>query len=111
MTYAIDNDGRYPDDSPVWVWYPPSGPKGTYNPGRDHWAWLPGSILGQCGPDEWHVVLAQIIHADGWPQCHVVEASRALGCWRRWIGCPSDVANWDGPLRPLSGAAPVRLAK
>ena len=26
-------------------------------PPRDQWAWLPGSILSQCGPDEWHIVV------------------------------------------------------
>jgi hypothetical protein len=57
MTYAIENDGRFPDDSPVQVWYPPKGTVGTETPQRDEWAWLPGSILGQCGPDEWHVVV------------------------------------------------------
>jgi hypothetical protein len=56
MTYAIQNDGRFPDDSPVWVWYPPKRDMGAENPERD-WAWLPGSILGQCGSDEWHVVV------------------------------------------------------
>jgi hypothetical protein len=24
---------------------------------RDTWAWLPGSILSQCGRNEWHVVI------------------------------------------------------
>jgi hypothetical protein len=45
-----DNDGRFPDDSPVEVRYPRSK-QGD----RSKWPWLPGSILEQCGPDEWHV--------------------------------------------------------
>ncbi len=24
---------------------------------RSVWPWLPGSILGQCGPDEWYVCI------------------------------------------------------
>jgi hypothetical protein len=55
MTNETQNDGRFPDDSPVWVWYPPQAE--TNCPPRDKWAWLPGSILSQCGPDEWHIVV------------------------------------------------------
>jgi len=58
MTSDIENDGRFPDDSPVWVWYPPDGHATiATGPPRDQWAWLPGSILSQCGPDEWHIVV------------------------------------------------------
>ena len=48
-----DNDGRFPDGSLVKVRYPrtPNEEQGD----RCAWPWLPGSILGQCGPDEWHV--------------------------------------------------------
>jgi hypothetical protein len=56
MTYKINTESVSPflEDSPVLVWYPP--------PGADHqspetWAWLPGSILEQHGPDEWRVVV------------------------------------------------------
>ncbi len=38
-----DNDGKFPDESPVEVRYPRT------------WPWLPGSIVEQCGPDEWYV--------------------------------------------------------
>ena len=48
-----DNDGRFPDDSPVKVRYPRN--KQEEQGDRSAWPWLPGSILGQCGPDEWHV--------------------------------------------------------
>jgi hypothetical protein len=48
-----DNDGRFPDDSPVLVRYPRD--KREEQGDRSAWPWLLGSILGQCGPDEWHV--------------------------------------------------------
>ena len=47
-----DNDGRFPDDSPVLVRYPRDKEE---RGDRSAWAWLPGTILSQCGPDEWHV--------------------------------------------------------
>ena len=46
------NDGRYPVASEVLVWYP--GP-GANERDRTTWSWQPGAVLGQCGPDEWHV--------------------------------------------------------
>ena len=49
-----DNDGRYPDDSAVEVRYP-RDKREERETDRAGWPWLPGSILGQCGPDEWHV--------------------------------------------------------
>ena len=48
-----DNDGRFPDDSLVEVRYPRTRQEQLGD--RSAWLWLPGSILGQCGPDEWHV--------------------------------------------------------
>lgn len=49
MAKSIDRENPYPDDTAVLVWYPPLGANE-----RDHeaWAWLPGSIVSQCGPDE-----------------------------------------------------------
>jgi len=54
-----ENDGRFPDDAPVLVKFPIVGadypdcdPKD-----RETWPWLPGHVLGQCGPNEWHVVV------------------------------------------------------
>ncbi|HVB46440.1 MAG TPA: hypothetical protein VNF47_27535 [Streptosporangiaceae bacterium] len=47
------NDGRFPDDSPVEIRYPRS--EDEERGSRLSWPWLPGSILKQCGPDEWHV--------------------------------------------------------
>jgi hypothetical protein len=48
-----DNDGRFPDDSPVLIRYPLTADQTD----RAVWPWLPGHVLGQCGPDEWHVVV------------------------------------------------------
>jgi hypothetical protein len=50
---AEDNDGRFPNDSLVPVPYPRD--KQEEQGDRCAWPWLPGSILSQCGPDEWHV--------------------------------------------------------
>jgi hypothetical protein len=48
-----DNYGRFPDDSLVEVRYPHTRQEEQGD--RCAWPWLPGSILGQCGPDEWYV--------------------------------------------------------
>ena len=48
-----DNDGRFPDDSLVEIRYARDLQEELGD--RSGWPWLPGSILGQCGPDEWHV--------------------------------------------------------
>ena len=50
-----DNDGRYPDESPVEVRYPRS--KQEEQGDREQWPWLPGTIVEQCGPDEWYVCI------------------------------------------------------
>ena len=48
-----DNDGRFPDNSPVEIRYPRS--KQEEHGDRSAWPWLAGSIVEQCGPDEWYV--------------------------------------------------------
>jgi len=48
-----DNDGRFPDDSRVEVRYPRT--RQEEHGDRATWPWLPGSIVEQCGPDEWRV--------------------------------------------------------
>src|SRR5260370_1443671 len=50
-----DNDGRFPDESPVEVRYPRS--KQEEHSDREQWPWLPGTIVRQCGPDEWYVCI------------------------------------------------------
>jgi hypothetical protein len=54
--YDEDNDGRFPDESPVEVRYPRS--KQEEQGDREQWPWLPGAIVEQCGPDEWYVCVA-----------------------------------------------------
>jgi len=48
-----DNDGRFPDDNLAEVRYPRTRQEEQGD--RSAWPWLPGSILSQCGPDEWYV--------------------------------------------------------
>ena len=48
-----DSDGRFPESSAVEVRYPRSRQEELGD--RSAWPWLPGSILGQCGPDERNV--------------------------------------------------------
>lgn len=50
-----NNDGRFPEDVPVLVRYPLTAVQ--EQGGRDTWPWVPGTVLGQCGPDEWHIVV------------------------------------------------------
>jgi hypothetical protein len=47
------NDGRFPENSLVEVRYPRTRPEERADPAA--WPWLPGLILSQCGPDEWHI--------------------------------------------------------
>jgi hypothetical protein len=64
-----DNDGRFPDESPVLVRYP-LPPFSQQKPGqsdaerlaelaaeRKTWPWLAGTIEQQCGPDEWKITI------------------------------------------------------
>ena len=50
-----DNDGKFPDESPVEVRYPRS--KQEEHGDREPWPCLPGTIVEQCGPDEWYVFI------------------------------------------------------
>jgi hypothetical protein len=50
-----DNDGRFPDESAVEVRYPRS--KQEEHGDRERWSWLPGTIIEQCGLDEWYVCI------------------------------------------------------
>ena len=53
MAY-VENDGRFPDGSAVRV---PSPAPGADEHDRGTWPLLPGSVLGQCAADQWHVVI------------------------------------------------------
>jgi hypothetical protein len=55
MHEAQDNDGKFPDESPVEVRYPRS--KQEEQADRITWLWLPGSIVEQRGPDEWFICI------------------------------------------------------
>jgi hypothetical protein len=46
-----DNDGKFPDESPVEIRYPSSKQEEQ----REQWPWLPGTIVEQCGPGERYV--------------------------------------------------------
>ncbi len=48
-----DNDGSFPDDSPVEIRYPRS--RQEEHGDRSAWPWPPVSIVEQCGPDELYV--------------------------------------------------------
>ena len=50
-----DNDGKFPNESPVEVRYLRS--KQEEQADRERWPWLPGTIVKQCGPDEWYVCI------------------------------------------------------
>jgi hypothetical protein len=50
-----DNDGKFPDESPVEVRYPRA--KQEEQGDRDQWPWLPGTIVEQRGPEEWYVCI------------------------------------------------------
>jgi hypothetical protein len=49
----MDNDGRFPNNTWVEVRYARSRTEELSD--RAAWPWLPGTILSQCGPDEWHI--------------------------------------------------------
>ena len=51
----MDNDCRFPNNTQVEVRYPrtPYEEQGD----RSAWPWLPGTILSQVGPDEWHIIV------------------------------------------------------
>lgn len=51
----MDNDGRFPNNTQVEVRYPRS-PQEEHGD-RSAWPWLPGTILGQVGYDEWHIIV------------------------------------------------------
>lgn len=54
MSQYADNDGRFPDESEVEVRFPiDPRPVGD----RDGWPWVRGYVAGQCGPNEWDVVV------------------------------------------------------
>ncbi|MFG1609494.1 hypothetical protein [Actinoplanes sp. NPDC049265] len=53
MNLYASNDGRFPDDSDVEIRYPLTGDRAE----RGEWPWVAGWIAGQCGPNEWDIVV------------------------------------------------------
>lgn len=50
-----DNDGTWPDGTPVLTPFPVTDEE--IAGGRAGWPWVAASILAQVGPDEWSVVI------------------------------------------------------
>jgi hypothetical protein len=50
-----DNDGRFPDQSPVEIRDPRN--RQEEQGGRGRWPWLSGTIVEQCDPDEWYLCI------------------------------------------------------
>ena len=55
MTGPEEGGNPFPDGTPVSTPFPltPEQARG----GRSAWPWLPGTVIGQCGPDEWDVMV------------------------------------------------------
>jgi hypothetical protein len=49
-----ENAPRFPEGLTVLVWYPP---RSADERDRSTWAWLPGSVVSQCGLDEWCILV------------------------------------------------------
>lgn len=60
----------YPDDMPVLVRFPLTDEQERGN--REAWPWLAGTVLQQCGPDEWQILVEApgLETADGFPVCY-----------------------------------------
>ena len=50
-----DNDGRFPDGLAVLTPYPLTDEEAQGD--RASWPWLPATVLSQCGPGEWTLVI------------------------------------------------------
>ena len=58
--------GQLVEDTPVMVRYPRTNEEERGD--RANWSWLPGTIVGQCGQDEWQVCvedMAVAVRQDG----------------------------------------------
>jgi hypothetical protein len=100
-----DNDGGFPDESPVEVRYPRS--KQEERGGRERWPWLPGTIVEQCGPDEWYVCIEVrdlAVLRDGRRAAPAVTSARAAsGTARRSGHCRHRAARRRGRAVGRSG--------
>src|SRR5436305_8401080 len=50
-----DNDGRYPDGLAVLTPFPVTDAEAAGD--RASWPWVTASVVEQCGPDEWTLVI------------------------------------------------------
>ncbi|GAA0968926.1 hypothetical protein GCM10009555_015130 [Acrocarpospora macrocephala] len=58
----VTADGAlFPVDAPVLVRYPLPG---ADEADGDSWAWLPGSVIDECGPGEWSIVIEVSVLAE-----------------------------------------------
>lgn len=86
MPYGYaDNDGTWPDETEVEVRFPTSDGQA-----RSDWPWLPGTVLGQCGPGEWHVLIDDYTfathtppasNADKMMRCGITDDEGRVLCW------------------------------
>jgi hypothetical protein len=97
----VNAPDRFPDETPVLVRYPLTPDQGKGD--RSAWPWLPGTVLGQCGPDEWQVCVeaGELAEAEGgelwYPVCYrdaselrrvppdVTVSPPGDGGYRQWI--------------------------
>jgi hypothetical protein len=79
-TNGEDNDGTWPDGTPVLTCYPITDAEAEGD--RASWPWLPAVVLSQRGPDEWTLVVEAHAAArveDGTGICLHPVVSRAAG--------------------------------
>ena len=67
--------GQLADETPVLVKFPRT--KEEEQGDRNAWRWLPGTIVQQCGPDEWQVLRRGYVRgrAQGWQQADPPHAA------------------------------------
>lgn len=58
------NDGVFPEETPVLVRYPLHAEQAD---DRSSWPWLPGTVLEQCGPNEWLILVEVSVLAEPGP--------------------------------------------
>ncbi len=67
MSSSMSEDSpAFAEDMAVMVRFPRT--KEDERGDRANWPWLPGTIVGQCGPDEWQVCVEDMsvaVRADG----------------------------------------------
>jgi hypothetical protein len=93
---------KFPDESPVEVRYPRS--KQEEQGDREQWPWLPGTIVEQCGPDEWYVcveVRELAVLRDG------RRAPRGTASRNLYYPCCFRDGSEIRPFTASSGAAPA----